>query len=116
MGIWSFRTNVDSEIDADWGTKTQTSNCIYKVIVEPKGGREWNFFLILPSDGDSVEESILLAQQGCEQLLNMGDKYTVAELSQQDIEDFTNAIPVLMYSPYSKGEFIWMTPPGPIKN
>lgn len=113
--MWFYRTNADAEIDPDWGSKGQVSNCIYKVIVEPKVGRDWIFFLILPSDGDGHDD-IILAQQGCENFLDHGDRYTVAELCQKDIEEFTNAIPVLMYSPSSKGEFLWMTPPSLIKN
>jgi hypothetical protein len=115
MGIWIYRTNADKEIDPDWGTKSQISNCIYKVIVEPKKGRDWIFFLILPSDGYDQDDAIL-CQQGCENFLGTGDKYTVAELGVKDIEEFTNAIPVLCYSPFAPGEFIWMTPPDPIKN
>lgn len=116
MGIWVYKTNTDSDIDPDWGTKAALSNCIYKVVVEPKVGGDWQFYLILPSDGDSEEELFILCQQACENFLGRGDHYAVSELGQKDIEEFNNAIPILMYSPLSKGEFVWMTPPGSIKN
>lgn len=115
MGIWIYRTNTDESKDPDWGKKAHYSNCILKVIVEPKNGEDWIFFLILPS-GDNNKEAVILSQQACENFLSQGDQYTVTELCEQDVKDFHNAMPILIHHPYSRGEFLWIVPPTAIKN
>lgn len=115
MGMWLYRINVDPSRDPDWGDKAQYSNSILKVVVGPKKDKEWTFYLIIPAD-DDMNEMTMMAQTACENFLNKGDQYVVAELNQDDIEEFNNAIPILIYQPYTRGEFLWVVPPTYMKN
>lgn len=118
MGLWTFKTNTDVKRDPDFGNVvSHVSNKIYKVVVHPKNDItfEWIFFLILPEDC-SEEEMILMAQQACETFLVDGDYYTVCSLTAEDIEEYTNAIPVLLYYTYAPHEFTWIVPPTELKH
>jgi len=114
---WSYAINTDVKKDPSWGTDVVQNPSVFVVRywLKKQRKKEHAFFLFLPPDLEHFEQLRLMEQMSCAFFEN-GDEYEVREVAQEDIENFSDSFPILVYDKNAKNKFYWLTPPTMLKS
>jgi hypothetical protein len=107
--------NLDRNLDPDFGNQSLEAVEAFFVVVTPKINEikalnDYIFVILLPETGSQEESNELLTAM-LEEVLEIGDNYTVRRYTHEDYDRNGGDLPVLALHPERDGEFFWLRPP-----